>query len=546
MKDKIRNMSRWNKFVIIIFVAIFILGCFIFKDYGVSADEPVQRQHSLVNLYYIKSVLNGEFSTNGYSLYSENSNLEKLVNKESIERRFYLYEYKYYGVTIQIPLMIIENIFNYKLDYSVIYLIRHFYTFLIFFLSLIYFYKILSKFNFKCKKLPLLGVLFLVLSPRIFGDAFYNIKDLMFMSLTIITLYYCLLYLNRPKFVNLFILALVSAITINLRFIGAIYLFLVFLFELVFLFKNGFKNSKQIIKNMLILVCLTFSIYTLITPASWNNVLCYPFEVIKFFTNYIDPISKQVHKCLYFGKQLSSKNLPWHYLPVWIFITTPLIYIITFIIGYIKSFISSVKKKHKVDINILFCNSIFTLTLLSVMIFRPIIYCGWRHFYFLYPILIINSIIGVDYLLSRGKLFKKIVISLLIINSLYIVCWMIKYHPYQYNYFSLLTRKYTVNNFNINYWHISNYDALEYILKNDNRNKITVYLNTNKNEIKANRYLLSKKDNTRLRIYSSNDLNSYDYVIIDDRKNKLNLNKYKQIYSMEMDGYKLYTIYKKN
>lgn len=53
MKDKIRNMSRWNKFVIIIFVAIFILGCFIFKDYGVSTDELVQGQHSLVNLYYI-------------------------------------------------------------------------------------------------------------------------------------------------------------------------------------------------------------------------------------------------------------------------------------------------------------------------------------------------------------------------------------------------------------------------------------------------------------------------------------------------------------
>ena len=119
--------------------------------------------------------------------------------------------------------MIIESIFNYKLDYSAIYLIRHFYKFLIFFLSLIYFYKILSKFNFKCKKLSLLSVLFLVLSSRIFGDAFYNIKDLMFMSLTIITIYYCLMYLNQPKFLNLFILALVSAIAINLRFIGAVY-----------------------------------------------------------------------------------------------------------------------------------------------------------------------------------------------------------------------------------------------------------------------------------------------------------------------------------
>lgn len=155
MKDRIKNIPRWNKFVIITFAAIFILGCFIFKDYGVSVDEPMQRHHSLVNLYYIKSVLKGNFSADGKLAYPKNSNLEKFADKIGIERRFYLYKHKYYEVAIQIPLVVIEDLFNYKLDYSVIYLIRHFYTFLIFFLSLIYFYKMLSKFNLKCKKITI-------------------------------------------------------------------------------------------------------------------------------------------------------------------------------------------------------------------------------------------------------------------------------------------------------------------------------------------------------------------------------------------------------
>ena len=60
MKDRIKNMTKWNKFVIITFAAIFILGCFIFKDYGVSTDELVKRQHSLVNLYYIKAIFKGD------------------------------------------------------------------------------------------------------------------------------------------------------------------------------------------------------------------------------------------------------------------------------------------------------------------------------------------------------------------------------------------------------------------------------------------------------------------------------------------------------
>ena len=61
MKDRIKNMTKWNKFVIITFAAIFILGCFIFKDDGVSTDELVKRQHSLVNLYYIKAIFKGDF-----------------------------------------------------------------------------------------------------------------------------------------------------------------------------------------------------------------------------------------------------------------------------------------------------------------------------------------------------------------------------------------------------------------------------------------------------------------------------------------------------
>lgn len=162
-----------------------------------------------------------------------------------------------------------------------------------------------------------------------------------------------------------------------------------------------------------------------------------------------------------------------------------------------------------------------------------------------YPIIIINSIVGIDYLLNKGKLLKKIVISLLIINSFYIVCWMVKYHPYQYNYFSLLTRKYAVDNFNINYWHISNYDALKYILKNSNKNKIYIYSNAGELEIKENRFLLPKKENDRLYVSSNINFNNYDYVIVDDRKTKLNLGKYKEIYYKEMDGYRLYTIYKR-
>lgn len=50
------------------------------------------------------------------------------------------YEYKYYGTAIQIPIVFIEDIFGFQLSTRQIYLIRHFYNFLICFIGYICFF----------------------------------------------------------------------------------------------------------------------------------------------------------------------------------------------------------------------------------------------------------------------------------------------------------------------------------------------------------------------------------------------------------------------
>ena len=536
MLNRIKKLSRWQLFMFVFFLVIFLIGIFTVKDYGLSDDERIERNHSLVIHYYLRSVLEGKFNADGLPIEDINkSNLEKLIEKENVERRIFKYEYKYYGVAMHIPLTLIEQIFDYDLDVQIIYYIRHFFTFLIFFTSLIYFYKLLKKYILKNEKLAFVATLFLLLSPRIYGDAFYNIKDLVFMSLVIINLYYSFKYLENANNKNLVLLCFISALTINCRIIGGFVIFLTLIFKMV----KISKNKLDMIKTCLKLFLLTYIFYILVTPTSWNNPIKFPIEAINFFFNFIDPNSHKLQKCFYFGSWISSESLPWHYLPVWIFITTPLIYIVFSLIGFFKEIISNIKNKFKnIDQEWLFCNIILVVMLLFVIIFRPILYTGWRHFYFIYPIIIINAILGLKWLLNITNKYNKVIIVIVLINLIYITSWMIKNHPYQYEYFNLVTRDYSVENFETNYWKISNSDALKYIADHT-KTRVRVYL-----KIKVNYKLLNKNDRSKIKLVKS--VKDADYIIDNDKYgNKKYQEKYEEITFKEIDGYRLYTIYKK-
>lgn len=533
MLSRIKKLSRWQLFICFFFLIIFLIGLISFRAYGIADDERIERNHDLVTHYYLKSIFKGNFKPNGNPIWDVNRDpLEKLVEKEKIERRFFQYEYRYYGVAIQLPLATIEQAFHYSLDISIIYSIRHLYTFLLFFISLIYFYRLLKSFILKNEKWAFMATLFLILSPRIYGDSFYNIKDLVFMSSVIVNIYYSFIYLKNPNLKNLFLLCFISALAINCRVIGGFIILLTLIFKLVTSPKNKLEMGKDFFKIFL----LTYMFYILLTPASWNNIIKFPFNAIDFFFNYSDPYSHKIQECLYFGKNISSKTLPWHYLPVWIFITTPFMYTILSFIGFGKE-IMKVKLK-KIDKEWLFCNIILVFMLAMVMIFRPTLYTGWRHFYFLYPIIIINATVGLKWLLDINKKYQKFIVCIIIINCIYIVGWMIDNHPYQYEYFELFFRKYSIENFNTNYWGVSNNDAMKYIADNT-KTKVKVYP-----ELNVSYFWLNQKD--RRKIQLAKNIEDADYIIDNSKdSNKNYKKKYKEITYKKIDGYRLYTIYKK-
>ena len=116
-------------FLIFIFFSIFMIGSLIYSDYGISIDEDNSRLNGFVSLKYILDLFNFNLA----------SKVENTINTPDIHTYFEQGN----GVVFELPLSLIEILFNLK-DSREIFLLRHYCTFLIFYFSLIYLFKIIN------------------------------------------------------------------------------------------------------------------------------------------------------------------------------------------------------------------------------------------------------------------------------------------------------------------------------------------------------------------------------------------------------------------
>ena len=173
--------SKKKSFTLIFFLFFLIIGLLIFQDYGISIDEDNTRFNGFVTLKYLFEIFAPEqidkldqvISVSTVEIYS-NQTIEESGGAQGL------------GVIFDLPMAFIELYYKVT-DTREYYLLRHFFNYLIFFVS-IYFFFLIGKKRYDSYLIGLLGSIFLILSPRIFADSFYNNKDLVFMSFFIISL----------------------------------------------------------------------------------------------------------------------------------------------------------------------------------------------------------------------------------------------------------------------------------------------------------------------------------------------------------------------
>ena len=125
---------------------------------------------------------------------------------------------------------------------------------------------------------------------------------------------------------------------------------------------------------------------------------------------------------LYLGSFVSATTLPWHYVPVWIIITTPIVYTFGFLIGCITSGAAILKEpfmfytNHQKRNDAIFL-SWFFLPLVAVIVLKSVVYDSWRQLFFVYPAFLLISLKGLESMFNIIKL-KEFNLNILIIEFL--------------------------------------------------------------------------------------------------------------------------------
>lgn len=510
-------MIEFKKYLVHLFFSSYlVIGILIFRDYGISCDEPLSRLNGIVTVNYV---------------YQKDPFLFEYVDRD-------------YGVLFEVPLVIIERILHLSNNLPKLYYVRHLATFIIFFIGVCFFYKLLLA-QFKNKYIALLGSLFLVLSPRIFAHSFYNSKDIPFLSFFIIAIYTLIRFLDTKKIKWTIIHSLSSAILINTRIIGIIILFLTTNFLLLDYLKDK-KYKKKFFLLITFYLILTISIIIGLWPYLWQNPI----------KNFIFAWQRMSHfpwpnTVLYFGKYLSPSQLPWHYLFVWIAISTPISYLILFLIGninIIKRLIFRPIRQIYNNRNQILYLLWFWVPVISVLLFNSNLYDEWRQLFFIYPALLIISLFGLIHInnyLQEKKLsvFQKILFLLLFIDVVLVARFMLKSHPFQNVYFNyFLSNDYSKakQNFDFDYWGLSFRKGFEYILNKDKRKIIRILIPERVPVYGF--YFLNKHEQKRIEFVKK--IEEADYYITNYRWEKYYVSKLNEVYSVKVNDAKLLSVFK--
>lgn len=514
--------KRNSIIIVIIFAGFLWLGISLFKDYGISWDEGEQRRIGIKTLEY---VMRGDPS-------------------------LFVYRDRYYGTAFELLLIILEKAF--KLDnFRSVFFMRHIVTFLVFYTGVIFFYRIIYS-RFHSWKIGLLGSLCLILSPRIFADSFYNSKDIPFLSLFIISMYALIGFLEKKTYFKAVLLGLSCALLIDIRIGGIVLPFVTVLLVIGDLLVNRTvkKNTSQLVASLLVYLS-SLSVFTILFwPVLWKNPI----------HHFITSIIKMSHygwdmEVLYQGRYLKGDNLPWHYIPTWIAITTPIIYSLFFCIGTIILFGLLIKnpleffRQRKKDLLFLLW---FFLPILSVILLKSVLYDGWRQMFFIYPAFLMLSLVGLSYLWEiiqkrfQGLNYKIIIVVFIFAMAFSLMdtaYFMIRYHPFQNVYFNRLagkTMQEAKNKFELDYWGLSYRQALEYILKNDTDNIIKVAVANYPGRFNANIFRPDEKK----RLKYVDDPEDAKYFISNFRWHKEEYPYKNRYYSININGAEIMVVYK--
>ena len=463
-------LSPWPVILISFVVSLIIAG-----SYGIAWDEPMQKQ----------------FGENAWSyIFGDRT-------QEYIENFGPAYELFLTGVQKALRLTDSRDIF----------IMRHLVNHWIFLLALFCFYRIVILI-FKKKLIALSAMVFMLLSPRIYAHSFFNSKDILYMCLSVFSFYFLLTYLRNNKVLFLILSGILCGIMVNIRMSGIVNAGLLIMLLALLRWHRKDRIVRLIWETLLVIVCSVLTLY-LTWPFIWHDTFTNLRSFFEVSMNYFWD-----YQVLYRGKFYPGTQLPWHYLPTWIFISVPLNYLLLFLTGTTAFIIYFLKSGFREEINILLLYVFLSVMMPGSLVFilGSTVYDDWRHLYFIYPFMLILAAAGFDFLLRQKQKIFRYISFLLALFSLITMGWMVHNHPFQSVYLNQLVPRstdYVRFHYEQDYWGACFKQGFEYILKHDTAQVIKIVVTKLPGEL--NHMILKPADRKRIRYVQ--DFRKADYFV---------------------------------
>ena len=462
--------------VLLALAVLAVVGLAVVDDYGVGRDDPGQRGIGQAAIAYAL----GDTETLRPPGPSHN---------------------RYYGVVFEVPLVLVERLLGLT-DSRAIYLSRHLLTHLCFLAGGGGAAWLASRL-FGSRWLALLALGLFVLHPRLYAHSFFNTKDIPFL----VAFLGCLALIHRAwqrGGVGAYALCGVGVgVATNLRIMGGGLFVAVMVMRVVDWVRAGSRAERRQVGRTLGVFGLAgvLTLYA-VSPYLWGN----PLELL----DAIAVLSQHPYRpsMLFQGEVIRWPDLPAHYIPTWLAITTPPGVLLLSLIGAAGVLWRTLTHPGEWLRNptTRFEGLLVACVLLpvgAVIVLNANVYDGWRQMYFLYAPLCLLAVAGLRRLVGvcRWPALRAGVYGLAVAGLAGVVIEMVGLHPYQHLYFNWLvdrrTPEYLRGQYRMDSWWTAHREGLEYLLQRYPASPISLVRDHIHPDI-MNRAILPKADRRRI------------------------------------------------
>ncbi len=461
MRKIVDILTAKNAFFASLIIAAILLA-FLAPKAAVNVDEQLHYPHA-------KQVVNWYFTAG-----KDASCLETPVTN-----------LKYYGQSVDNFTALFNRVFKIENEFFT----RHF-TGALFFWLLLLFAGLIAFQLTGSFWVATLTVFSIMAMPRLFGQAFGNLKDIPFATGYLAGIFMIIRFIKelpKPGWKSSVFLGLAIAFTISVRIGGLIlfgYLAVAIIAALIlkpFLPKYIFSTKSCLVRLLgqgLAILLIGYFAGLFFWPFALQNIFQNPLESLQVMEHYKVSIRQ-----IFEGNWLWSTQLPWYYLPKWLLISTPE-FIIFGLAVFLALFLIKINKQ---DSEQLFTGLFLLFTLcfpiIYVIAIKANLYSGVRQMIFVLPLFAVFSAAGIWYLLNSlsSKLIKTAFVSFYFILMILPLKHQVTTFPADYIYFNSISggNKKAWSNYEYDYYYHGIKKSSEYVIKLVGSKEITLATNCN-------------------------------------------------------------------